>query len=419
MENNCPLQSTEKRLNDCLLLWENAKSTYFEPDAFILNLNNLIQALRTVTFILQKNKNFLTSFDNWYEKWQFAMKKDEILTWLKEARNYIEKEGDLKTLSKVRLSIVNTYFEPPIFEKEISPFTKNEEFIKIITGIKPKKINIENGFLRAERRWIDSNLESRELIEATAYVYIFLLNLIIDAHHKLIDSETKNNCEWYHKNIRLLPITLTMINQNWYRTIWMDLETKETITPGLERIKNDDKTRAKAKKRYGKNLDNFISELRNTKNFKSEAEVVFKQAKFLLLKDGYHLPIIILGYPNGPSIPILCDIEDRKEKYMFFRYLASVVSKTFAISIMIIGEVWISQLRDNAPYHFPSDDPDHQEALSLTSANNKGERYSFTVFFTKDKDGNIILGKEFSSDDVKGETTNLLIPIFKVWNQSL
>ncbi|MHB8278215.1 MAG: hypothetical protein ACYDIA_11245 [Candidatus Humimicrobiaceae bacterium] len=418
MENNCPLQSTEKRLNDCLSLWEKAKSSYFEPDSFILNLNNLIQTLRSVTFILQKNKDFLPSFNNWYNEWQLVMKQDKILIWLVKARNYIEKEGDLKTLSKVRLSIVNSYLEPPIFEKEIPPFIKNEEFLKIITEIKPKKINLQNGFLRAERLWIDSKLESRELIEATGYVYIFLLNLIIDAHHKLIDSETKNNCNWYNKNIRSLPTTLAMINQDWNRTIWMDLATKETILPDMKTINLDNKLIAKAKKRYG-NLENFKSELKNAKNLKSEAKILFKQAKLLLLKDGYHSQIVILGYADGHSRPILFNVENRKEKYLFFRYIASIVKETFVKSVILISEAWMSALKDIPLYLFPSDDPDREEALSLVAANSKGEKYSFTVFFSKDKHGNIILGREFSDEGTKDYASDFLIPILTVWNQSL
>lgn len=420
MENNCPLQSTEKRLNDCLILWENAKSNYFEPDSFILNLNNLIQTLRSVTFILQKNKDSLQAFKSWYEKWQLIMKQNSILSWLKKARNYIEKEGDLKTLSKVRLSIVNSYYEPPIFETEIPPFIRTEEFLRIILDTKPKKINIEKGFLRAERLWIDSKLESRELIEATAYVYIFLLNLIIDAHHKLIDSKTVSKCPWYNKNIRSMHTTLTMIDQNWDRTIWIDLSTKEIIQPAFKIIKRNNKILEKAKKRYG-NLENFKKELSNKKNLKSEAEILFKQAKLMLLKDGTHVPIVFLGYQDGNRrlIPIPYFVGDREEKYMFFRCIASIVKKTLATSIIAINEVWVSTLKDKPPYIFPSDDPNRKEALSLVAANSNGERYSLTVFFSKDKDGNIVLGREFSTGNIKDGTFFFLIPVLAVWHKRL
>lgn len=417
MENNCPFKSTEKRLDDCLIIWENTKSSYFEPNSFILNLNNLIQNLRSVTFILQKNKNFSPNFDSWYEKWQIAMKKDPILVWLKEARNYIEKEGDLDTLSKIRLSIVNSYYEPPIFEKEIPPFFKTDEFIKTFIETKLNKNYYKKGLLRAERIWIDSKLKSREIIEATAYVYIFLLTIIISAHKDLLDSKIMEGCSWYYKNIcSFHEIIPEMLNQNWDRTIWIDLSTREIINPDFKDINLDNNILKKAKKRY-RNLENTKKELDSTKNFKEQVEIFFKNAKSILLKDKTHAPIIIIGYLDGHSKIIMYPII-KEYKYMFFRHIASLMKKTLATSIIIINEAWISEFDEKNPFLLPSDNPNRKEALCLIATNSKGEKYNYTITFNKDKNGDIIFGKEFSDNYKDSNDFGLLIPILSIWNQN-
>ena len=47
----CPFSQVEKRLLDSLSLFLEVKKNYFEPEAFRLSLNNLIQTLRNITFI--------------------------------------------------------------------------------------------------------------------------------------------------------------------------------------------------------------------------------------------------------------------------------------------------------------------------------------------------------------------------------
>ena len=74
--NICPLNATEKRLTDCLNLFIETKNNYFDPEVFRLKLNNCIQTLRTVTFILQKNRSVFSEFDSWYKQWQDKMRND-------------------------------------------------------------------------------------------------------------------------------------------------------------------------------------------------------------------------------------------------------------------------------------------------------------------------------------------------------
>jgi hypothetical protein len=169
-KNICTFSSVERRLADCLDLFMKTKSSYFDPDAFRLNLNNCIQTLRTVTFVLQKQKSISTKFDSWYEQWQNRMRGDPILKWLLKARNTIVKEGDLSTLSFARASIVESWFGAPILEMEVPPSTKTEDMAQLLAHQASKGIFVV-GLLRLERRWVDSELPAHEILESIAHSF--------------------------------------------------------------------------------------------------------------------------------------------------------------------------------------------------------------------------------------------------------
>ena len=64
-ENRCPLAAVDQRLDDLHRLWHQAADAYFDPDAFRVAIQSAIQTMRSVTFILQKNKAIIPDFDRW------------------------------------------------------------------------------------------------------------------------------------------------------------------------------------------------------------------------------------------------------------------------------------------------------------------------------------------------------------------
>ena len=77
--NDCILNNVEKRWFDSWNLWISCAKNYYDPESFRLNLNNCIQTLRTITWILQKNKSDIPGFNEWYGKWQAQMRSNQIL----------------------------------------------------------------------------------------------------------------------------------------------------------------------------------------------------------------------------------------------------------------------------------------------------------------------------------------------------
>ncbi len=106
LERSCPLEPVHARMRDAIRLWIECLKNYHEPEAFRTFLNSCIQALRNVTFALQKNGDSIPYFPNWYETWREDFRRDPLLHWLVDARNRIVKEGDLSTKSLARASLL-------------------------------------------------------------------------------------------------------------------------------------------------------------------------------------------------------------------------------------------------------------------------------------------------------------------------
>src|SRR5580658_3136297 len=168
------------RLLQMRQLWDDTADSYFEPERFQMNLQNCITVSRTVTFILQSNKSTIHDFENWYAAHQEMWRKDPIMVWVKEARNAIEKRGDLETHSQVRAMIVAAYLDGPETQwLRQALFASPYQIYRSV----PKKYLIphvlENGTLLVERRWIDSGLPDMEVLEALAHVYSQLAEMVV------------------------------------------------------------------------------------------------------------------------------------------------------------------------------------------------------------------------------------------------
>jgi hypothetical protein len=87
------------RLKQVNYLWHQAHDAYFVPNRFRIAAQGFITTSRTVTFIVQSHKNVISGFDAWYESHREQFASDPVMVWAKDARNKIEKQGDLETLS--------------------------------------------------------------------------------------------------------------------------------------------------------------------------------------------------------------------------------------------------------------------------------------------------------------------------------
>jgi len=410
----CPIGIADRRLFDALNLLVEAKQYYFEPDRFRLTVNNAVQTLRNITFVLQHTGADLPSFHRWYSSWQETMRADLVMKWLVESRNLIVKQRDLEMHSKARISIVDSWFDPPKLEILIPPFTHKREFTKLLKQRAPVDIRWDVGLLRVERRWVDSRLPDYEILEALVHSFGVLSRLLVDAHNSLLEQSTRNQCRWFAAiSLSIDRPPPCMLAQDWDRTIWVDLHDGEIVMPTIVPHKPSKKDMQRAAKRYPF-LDSSKSKLTTKLSLKDEAAFLFEQAKNVLKTDGYHVPIAILGYPDKRRSMCSLIMADRADKHLLLRGLAAEIEKTGADSVIIINEVWISTHQNGKPVCHAADDPNREEGLQLIAANEKGNVFIHTALFSRDKDGNITINNEPIVTDF---TVNLIEPIREAWRR--
>jgi hypothetical protein len=81
----CPIPLTHDRLHEIHHWWHEVARWYHEPEPFRYRLGALIQAARSTTFMLQKEKDAFVDF-SWYSDWREKAKIDPVLAWIDSAR---------------------------------------------------------------------------------------------------------------------------------------------------------------------------------------------------------------------------------------------------------------------------------------------------------------------------------------------
>ncbi len=414
MNDNCPLYPIEKRLKDCLDLIVETKINYYDPNAFRLNLNNCIQTLRTVTFVLQKNKPLFHNFDIWYKQWQDNMKQDTIMKWLIDSRNTIVKQGDLETYSKARVAVVESWYSSPVLEIDVQPSTETYNLAQHLSKATPDKDSYVVGLLRLERRWIDSKLPNVELIDALLHSFEILTKMLLDAHENLLNNENKLNCNWY-SDIILLKFKLPsyLLAQEWDRTVWVDIASGNILKPTTSEINISHKDEIEAKQRYP-DINKFSKNFKKSKSLEEKAFICFQLAKSVLKKDGTHVSMAIIGYSNSPEDLRQLIMKDRTEKNLVIHSLAADIEKSNANSIILINEIWLAPVDDAKLTKNSVESNSLKEALQLIAADSTGKELMYYIYFEKDINKKVHLKKEFYLPSSK---MNLMMPIMEVWEK--
>lgn len=381
----CPLAAVDQRLADAHRLWHQAEAEYFDPDGFRLAIQNTIQTLRTVTFILQKNKAIIPNFAEWYgegEKrplggWQRRLADDPLMRWMVEARNKIEKQGDLESDSMVRAEVLASYIdEGPRLDVPADLF---EPIAKLLERIPDSALGAHikrNGVLRIQRRWVENTLPSHELLDAVAVAYGKIAELVHDAHRQIgLDPPTTiHDDDGTSYDLASMGWRLPcMMSSETTRTLLVSLSDGSEIEFETRRrpVKVNSKSFSNLVKRYGEDAFKAIR-----RNYESDADLAagfFALARRVFLRDRHHLTILLL-FRDRELIrqPIQINVENTAQKYVVMRQLAVEAQKSGADAAMLIGEVWMAEAHDLKPYERPKDTTKRREALTLQFINNSG-----------------------------------------------
>jgi hypothetical protein len=205
-----------------------------------------------------------------------------------------------------------------------------------------------------------------------------------------------------------------MVAQDWDRTVWIDLHDGAVMTPVAIKMKqsSEEELRQAAERYQG--AKDLKGKLSATFSLEGEASVLFEQAKNILQTDGYHLPTVLIGYPDGTKEISQLQMKNRTEKHLIMRKLAAEIEKAGADSIILIDEAWLSRGRKPPRSGHAVDDPNREEVLQLIAADARGQLFVHTAVFVRDAEDKIRFTEERRTTT---DIMNLLQPIKDAWNR--
>jgi hypothetical protein len=365
-------------LDDCHRLWHLALEHYFDPDGFRVAIQTCIQTLRTVTFVLQNSKDKIPGFDDWYAGAQEQLKGDPILRWAVTARNQVEKQGDLESHSMLKAQVIASYLDLfPVLEVKTELFESLDGiFSKIPHAVLAQQV-VKHGYLKVERKWVAESLPEMELLDATAYVFGKLSTLNDEAHHQigLSGSKTVRMREGSPEAVPgggpqdgRLPC---MVAVDQHRSLMIELATGHRAKIRQEPFETAKEALEVSRDRY--KLDHEFLQDADMKTLAGLSRSYFKIARRMFETDKAHIALAVLIQKRTPIAHLVLGVENRADKYMIARQLASEVERYNADAIMLINEVWSADLSDLRPFEYPSESAHKTEHLQLYVCSAAGE----------------------------------------------
>jgi len=281
---------------------------------------------------------------------------------------------------------------------ETRPSEVAKDFVNSVTF--PKEVSADATLL-VERRWVDSNLPDREVLDAIAHAMRVYVDLIDDAHQYLgIKNEREER--------RRLELLNAPPNG---RATHIALDTKESLVLAQGSVKHNAATIAQATAKY-KFEDLPVAEAGT--GLEGIARMFLEHSKRLLSVDKYH-NLVFLLFREGKMVKgIFQRPHDRREKYLFARSLALAVEQTGADAVMSIGEVWSTRIREGDRVVHPEDAENRTEGLAVTLDAQDGRRLHLFAPFTRTEDGEIV----FADTEEMGEgAAGFLEPVNAVWRR--
>lgn len=333
------MQPWERRLRDLAHLLHNCGEAYFSPDLFRRNTNQFLQTSRTVTFIIQKNKATIPGFDAWYKTNVLqAWATDRVMSWAKDARNVVEKEGDLEMYSTLRVSVLYSYLSDEDMVVEISRRELLRADVDALLSTARAKLPpgiVDAAVLKIQRRWVANSLPGQELIYALTYAYAQLYGvctaLAVHLGSKLdpsIPHPTKMDPSLIDvARVRFIKFRKPGIGR--HTGVRMKADPNFQAPPAMLRLKE---------------------ELNSAKRPASLVEIVAshsKMAQATFEHHGNHVPMLALYDKDWNQVDFISTaFSDQSDKFIFWRAVADRAFYLKAFALVWTSESWIRDFKE-------------------------------------------------------------------------
>lgn len=416
---SCVVPKTHARLEQAHSLWHEALNAYHDPEAFITKLNALLLALRSVTWVLRKEFGNSPEFKRWYGRWEAAMHADARMKWAVEARNKVEKQGDLEATSIAHVRIVAGGQSAVAAEMEVHPTADAAEIARRVQLLNLSESVRRYGIVEVERRWTLPELKGEELLDILAHCWGMLARVVADAHRQH-DSEMlecehalETSCGARDSPPHPSGRRSCMVASRELRTSRRILSTGVPYQLDIQPMRVPGNFDAEvAKERY--RLDEW--EPAPGLELPIRGRNFHEFARRVLSADGYHQPIAWLFRDGARVAQTVLHPEDHQDKAMMMRQLAVDADRMGANEFIFTTEAW------EAPV-VPDDDPrallpaaereDRREAL-ITYAIARGDScHVWHTTFQRNDDESIELAEPHYR---AGGPEPFLKPLVDVWS---
>ncbi|MGI4880689.1 MAG: hypothetical protein ACRYG4_24760 [Janthinobacterium lividum] len=419
-EDQCPLAAVDRRLSDLHRFWHQAEHAYFDPDEFRVAIQAAIQTARQVSFVLQKNKNLIPNFEKWYTGRQEKLAAIPLMKWMVEARNRIEKQGDLEAHSFVSAEIVASYLDEG--PKIQVPAKLADAPLALVKGIPDSMVGEhikKDGILRIRRRWIENTLPETELLDAVANAYGHLTELVRSAHQQMglaepvttniatgeqfpeADQDGRLPCMIGHEDARTLDVWLATGKPLEFEEVRIELGRAEVMAEAPE-----------FKKRYGVDPTKMYADSGKAHD---HARSLFAGARKMFEKDGYHITIVILLRGGKPIDFRELRPAEHGHKFMMMRTVAQLVQKSGADAAVLLSETWSAPANIEKPYMRAVDSPDRRELLTATTVSKDGDPLHLSAEILRD-DKKVRLA---DTVEYAGGAHFAFAPLYEVWKKPI
>lgn len=351
-EKGCPIPGPHRRLEQGHRYWHEATEHYGEPELFEGDLTSLLQALRSVTFLLQSDKSKVPGFDAWYPAWQQKMKGDPLMVWLNSARVQVVHTRDLETTSTAQLRLLSSWTEHSSVTLPAPPTMDSAALAAVFGPVVAKGIPEsarKAAVLAVERRWIVDDLPGYEILDAIARCHGALVRLMDEAHRMCgcsmagddelladeieyaIGPEARLPCMSVGRDLRTTRISLVDGSE-------LTHHSRRT------RIHADDPEVAAAAARYGMKEQAWIAQ-----DPMDIARTIHEQARRVFLTDGHHESFLFLLKDQEAVGMMGLRAESEAERTALWHHVVDEGQDLGADAAIVVGEAWAAPVAREDP----------------------------------------------------------------------
>ncbi len=181
----CPLSETDDKFRESHYFIERMMIEYHNAMAFRYNLNAFLQALRSVTFVLQKELSHWDGFREWYPARQQTMKDDPLLRSFADGRTIVVHQRSLEMNSSAKIGIFRWQTLKLAIGIDVPINVPSQHLLQNITP-ELKLIDPEHSAIGEQygirREWCAPELGDANVITLCDLAWVKIGQILSDAH---------------------------------------------------------------------------------------------------------------------------------------------------------------------------------------------------------------------------------------------